>query len=191
MAIKDYSKGKIYKIWSPNTEAIYIGSTAKQYLSQRLSKHCSDYKEWLKNSKNKYMTSYEILKLGNFKIELINLFPCSCIEELRAEEGKHQRINKCVNKIIASRTKKEYNYDNKEAIAKYQKEYYNKKEHKSITCECSCKLKKDSLSTHLLSAKHIKLLSAQSTTSLTHDTSDMVRVTTHQQTKAVDTIDDF
>lgn len=34
----DYSKGKIYKIWSPSTGLTYIGSTI-QTLSNRLSGH--------------------------------------------------------------------------------------------------------------------------------------------------------
>lgn len=31
----NYGKTKIYKIWSPKGDNIYIGSTTKEYLSQR------------------------------------------------------------------------------------------------------------------------------------------------------------
>jgi len=119
MKDRDYSKGKIYKIWSNTTTDIYIGSTTKQYLSQRLDGHRKNYKTWIKNNTNKYMSSYEILKYEDHKIELIKLFPCSCIDELHAEEGRHQREVECVNKRISGRTKKEYRIDNKEKLEEY------------------------------------------------------------------------
>ena len=43
----DYQQSKIYKIVSPNTDKIYIGSTTKQYLSSRMAHHICLYKKWL------------------------------------------------------------------------------------------------------------------------------------------------
>ena len=46
---KDYSKGKIYKIepiCDHDEGDIYIGSTTKEYLSQRMTAHKADYKRW-------------------------------------------------------------------------------------------------------------------------------------------------
>jgi len=118
-----YQNGKIYKITSLNTTDIYIGSTIHPLLCQRFSKHNSGYKNWLKDNNKTYCSSYKVLKYGDCKIELIKLFPCSCIDELHAEEGKHQRELKCVNKNISGRTKKEYRIDNKEKKTEQNSEY--------------------------------------------------------------------
>ena len=40
----NYRNSKVYKIWSTQGENIYIGSTTKQYLCQRMDKHRSNYK---------------------------------------------------------------------------------------------------------------------------------------------------
>ena len=39
----DYSKGKVYKIVCNITGLIYVGSTTKEYLCQRLTAHKNDY----------------------------------------------------------------------------------------------------------------------------------------------------
>ena len=57
-------------------------------------------------------------------IELIKNYPCSCLDELRREEGKHIRAMDCVNRYVAGRTQKEWYEDNKEQIKEYHKEYY-------------------------------------------------------------------
>ena len=46
----DYQKTKIYKIESHLGDKIYVGSTAKEYLSQRFQQHKNHYKHW-KNGK--------------------------------------------------------------------------------------------------------------------------------------------
>jgi len=40
----NYEYGKIYKLTSIETENIYIGSTTKKRLCQRLTEHKSNYK---------------------------------------------------------------------------------------------------------------------------------------------------
>ena len=52
----NYQNTKIYKIESHIGDKIYIGSTTKKYLSQRMDKHRYDYKEWKKNRKSKTMS---------------------------------------------------------------------------------------------------------------------------------------
>ena len=49
MEVNKYQQGKIYKLISSETDKIYIGSTCKKYLSQRLQDHKTDYKKWKKN----------------------------------------------------------------------------------------------------------------------------------------------
>jgi len=120
--MKDYSKGKIYCIRSFQTDKVYIGSTI-QTLAQRLAKHRTNYKLYLNGKKKSITRSVELLKYDDYYIELIKLYPCSCREELVAEEGKYIRKWDCVNKVIPGRTQEDYYIDNKEQITEYQREY--------------------------------------------------------------------
>jgi hypothetical protein len=117
----DYSKGKIYRIVCDTTGLVYIGSTVET-LSNRLSKHKNKYKCYLKGNTN-FVTSFDILKNDNYKIILINNYPCNNKEELEREERKYIESIECVNKFIPGRTRKEYCEDNKEYIKERQKEY--------------------------------------------------------------------
>ena len=119
---RDYSNGKIYKITSFQTDDIYIGSTCNPYLSTRFSKHKNHYKSYL-NGDFTYISSFEIMKYPDAKIELIILFPCKCIEELTAKESEYIRNLNCVNKQVPNRTSKEYYQDNKEKIKNQVREY--------------------------------------------------------------------
>lgn len=103
--------GIIYKITSPNTSKIYIGSTT-QNINQRYSQHISFYKLYLKN-KAKYTTSFEIISSGNSNIELVELI--DDINNLHSKEKYYIQLNKinCVNKQIPTRTKQQWENDNK------------------------------------------------------------------------------
>ena len=137
----NYGLGKIYKITSSQTDKVYIGSTAQKYLHSHLSTHVKNYKSY-KGVGSKYMTSYEILKYGDYKIELVECYPCTCREELHKREGEIMKeYDNRINKRIAGRKYKEYNDDhkeehklyyeeNKEKISKYKiKHYEENKEH--------------------------------------------------------------
>ena len=110
---------KIYKIKSSLTDKIYIGST-KQTLEKRLSGHKHDYKAWSKLNNNNlpYITSFDIVQLDDYEIELIETFTCETNKEKLRKEGEHIKLNQliCVNKVIAGRTKTEYRYDNRYKI---------------------------------------------------------------------------
>ena len=127
-----YEKGKIYKIISDNTDKIYIGSSCEPTLAHRLSKHRSNYKAWLKDNTNQYITSYEILKLENYSIILIENYPCNNKDELQARERHYIELNKniIVNKVIPLRKPKEYRQDYKEYYQEYSKKY-NKEYHQN------------------------------------------------------------
>ena len=120
--VVNYSYGKIYKITSESTGLVYYGSTTRRYLSQRLNKHLYDYKQYLKGNYD-YVTSFELLKCEDYKIELIKDFPCANKPQLTTEEGKYIRENECVNKLVPGRTKKEWRKDNIEKIKEKKKEY--------------------------------------------------------------------
>jgi hypothetical protein len=184
----DYQNGKIYSIRSYQTELIYIGSTT-QSLSKRLSKHKTDFDGWNNNNNAyAYVSSFDILKYDDYYIELVENYSCNSKNELRRREGEIIRItDKCVNKNIAGRTKKQYYEDNKEHISEYQKEYnetnkekiieYRKtnkeylstknKEYreqnklkllKKIECECGGKYVYKNKSVHCKSQKHCKFI---------------------------------
>jgi hypothetical protein len=106
----DYKFGKVYKITSPHSPKIYVGSTSRKYLSSRFSGHHSSYKKYLKGQ-SAYLTSFDLLSLGDCKIELLEAFPCTCVEELLLKEGEWIRKSDCVNKMIAGRTTKERSRD--------------------------------------------------------------------------------
>jgi hypothetical protein len=129
----NYQNGKIYKIWSSQTNNIYIGSTTK-LLCQRLANHKNDYKIYLKVRQD-YISSYEILKYPDYQIELIENYSCNSKEELNKREGEIIRQNKdiCINKYIAGRTSKEWCEEHKERVAENKKSYYE--EHKETLLE--------------------------------------------------------
>jgi hypothetical protein len=123
----DYSLSKIYKLYVG--ELVYIGSTTQPRLSLRLGQHKTNYNQWVKNGK-KYMSSFELFKLGTPKIELIESFLCGSKDELRMREGYHQRATDCVNKNIAGQTPEEYREANQQKISKRDKQYYEANQQK-------------------------------------------------------------
>jgi hypothetical protein len=96
----DYNNTKIYKIVSDLGDKVYIGTTTKQYLSQRMQGHRANYKTWQKTGKRR-CTSFEIFDeygVENCKIVLIELFPCTTKDEQSAREYFHICCMDCVNK---------------------------------------------------------------------------------------------
>jgi len=118
-----YNRGKIYKLTSLLTEDVYVGSTCKHYLSDRLSAHRCDYQRY-KDGRAAYVTSYKLFDHGDVDIELLESYPCNSKAELHARE-KHWIRNtpNCCNKNIPTRSKKEYQQDRKIELAEYQKVY--------------------------------------------------------------------
>ena len=102
--------GRIYKIVSEQTDKIYIGSTVKT-LSERLEGHEEHYETWFNSEfESGYCTSFEILKYGDYKIFLLEEYPCSCTSELLKREGTYQlkNYNLCVNIIIAGKNQLDF-----------------------------------------------------------------------------------
>jgi hypothetical protein len=128
-----YRLSKIYKLWSPSTNLIYIGSTT-QTIAQRLAEHIAVYK-CFKNGKGNFITSFKILECEDYKIELIELYPCNNRTQLHKKEGEYIRSLDCVNKKIEGRTKKEYEKENKDKNKEKRDKYlieYNKKNKERI-----------------------------------------------------------
>ena len=166
----DYKNGKIYML-EPICEYdegdVYYGSTAST-LVKRLCNH----KKTSNDCKSKLL--FDKYGRENIKIVLLEECPCDNISQLNAVEAKYQRENKCVNKNIAGRTKKEHYQDNREAILEQTKEYKQvnrekiaeqKKEHyqdnrekhlEKITCECGRIICRASMTRHKKSKVHLE-----------------------------------
>jgi len=120
----DYQQSKIYKLWSPSKNLVYYGSTV-QTISQRLSKHLYKFKCYNNNDNNtNYLTSFLILECEDYKIELIEEYPCNNKQQLEKKEGEYIKNNECVNKCVAGRTPKEYRLDNIDKYKEYDKQYH-------------------------------------------------------------------
>ena len=124
-----YKRGKIYAIRSPHTEKYYIGSTTSPYLSKRLSGHRMKYKLFMRNESH-YMTSFELFKLGDEYIELIENCSCDNVNELCKREGEliRQYKDNIFNKFIPDRTQKEY------VSLPIQREKHKKHANEKIKC---------------------------------------------------------
>ena len=114
--------GNIYKIFSDSTDKIYIGSTIHT-LEKRLGGHEKDYINWFNSDFNKkyYCTSFEILKYGDYKIILLEDYPCSFKNELLNREGYHQLQNYyiCVNSLICKKRPRTTKIDDNEFYTCY------------------------------------------------------------------------
>jgi hypothetical protein len=124
----NYENGKIYEITGTDengNKLTYIGSTAQFYLSNRLAHHICNFKN------NRGCSSKEVLKCKDYRINLIELYPCKCKEELRTRERFYSDNNKCVNirkPILFDGEKqlliKKWRDENKEHIKQYSRQYY-------------------------------------------------------------------
>ena len=121
----DYLQGKIYKLWSPSKNLVYYGSTT-QILSQRLAQHI----QRKKLNTGGQSTSFLILDCEDYKIELVEEYPCNNKQQLLTKEGEYIKNNDCVNKIVAGRTPQEYYEDNIEYQHQKNKNYYQKNKEK-------------------------------------------------------------
>jgi len=94
----NYEQAKIYQITCEKTGNIYIGSTTKKLICQRLAEHVSQYKYYMKGKETPYITSFEIIKENAYSISLIENYPCKSRNELTARETYFIRTLPCVNK---------------------------------------------------------------------------------------------
>ena len=125
-------------------DKIYIGSTTKKYLSQRMENHRASYKLWKADKVGKVNSFLLFDEYGveNCKIVLIELYPCESKDEVLKKEAEYITSLECVNKYIPRRTDKQYYQDTKEQ----KKEYIKKnKEHIVSQSKVYRELNKDKL----------------------------------------------
>jgi len=163
----NYGNGKIYKVICSETGRVYVGSTTVT-LSRRMTNH--------RALSNTAMTKDFI----DGKIFLIEDYPCERKEQLLSRERFFIESMDCVNKIIPTRTKKEYRQEKHEQIVTQNKEYYKKnkelilikckdyreknketimeKNKEKFNCECGATITRGNKSHHFKTKKHIKFL---------------------------------
>jgi hypothetical protein len=108
-------------------------------LSYRLSVHKSDYKRYTNGKTKSYMSSYEIIKHGDYKIELIE----ECHESQKIKKEKYYiENNNCVNILIPTIN-----------TTKDIKEYHYIRERITYECICGIKVRKRN-SRHVKSVIH-------------------------------------
>lgn len=168
----NYENGKIYKIVCNITGETYYGHTNYKYLSKRISNHRSDLNRWKRGVSKKFCTSFSILERGDYTATLLEKYPCSSKDELKAREQFYILNNKCVNMTVPLRTKKEYreatkehirerdkNYReaNRDKLLKQKKEYYHQNKDKineKVKCECGLSVCKSHIKRHQASKNH-------------------------------------
>jgi len=142
---------KIYKITSPQTDKVYIGST-KQTLKYRFSHHKSGAKH-----KGKYYSSFDLIQnYSDCEIELIQEVEVDQ-RYIRERYWIEFYQDKCVNERIPIRTKEE--------TREHQREYYEANREQinaKITCECGSKITRGYMSSymskHRKTMKHLKFV---------------------------------
>ena len=140
----NYNNGKIYMI-CPIVEyeegEVYIGSTTKHYLSDRLYNHRIMYESYKIGKGQGRYAVYDLFdKYGSYNCEiyLVESVNANSKAELFTREGYHIRNTKCVNKILPITTredilnqKKIYRENNKDKIKAYS-------DNRSVRQNCEC-----------------------------------------------------
>ena len=162
----DIKNAKIYKIVDNTSDLVYIGSTQKEHLKQRLSQHKSDYHKYKKGG-YRFVSAYQIFDNGDFDICLLENCIVNNLHELKLRERFYIESIKCVNMNIPSRTSSEWhkgyyakdketfkakaktNYDNnQDRIIKYRSEIIN--------CPCGRNCTRGNILQHKKSLVHQK-----------------------------------
>ena len=153
----NYNNSKIYKI-EPIVEhepyEIYIGSTTKERLCQRMAHHRGDYKAY-QNEKRGKITAFDLFEkygIDNCQIILIEECKCNSKDELMSREAHYIKSLECINKYIPGR-----NYKERRKEEKYKVKHNEYKKEKLI-CECGCTIRRDGMKEHRQTKKHIDLI---------------------------------
>jgi hypothetical protein len=121
--VKNYNKGKVYKIVCRITGQIYIGSTCVELLSHRLREHTYACKAFLTGERKSNTSSYKIIVYGDYYIELIENYPCRSKDELTKRERAFYDSYDCIN------TNRPFVYEDelKEDMVRYREKHRGKK----------------------------------------------------------------
>lgn len=118
--LERYQNGKIYKLVNDVDDEIYVGSTCLP-LRQRLYKHKGEAKKRPNRHVYKHLNeiSWDVVK-----IILIEKYPCSDnMDLLKRERYWIEELKPSLNKVVPTRTDKEWYNDNRKACLEKAKKY--------------------------------------------------------------------
>jgi hypothetical protein len=70
IATKSFQNGKVYKLVSAASDAVYVGSSTQPRLSQHLAQHRADHANCLAGKRH-YMSSFDLIQKGECEIVLL------------------------------------------------------------------------------------------------------------------------
>ena len=132
----NYKNSSIYKLCCKDTDIkdIYVGSTTNFKRRKGDHKYNCNNEKSLKHNIYVYQFIRENGGWTNWDMVEICNFSCDNKRELHTEERRHlELLGATLNKLIPTRTLKEYYEDNKDKIIEKSKEYYE--ENKEIIAE--------------------------------------------------------
>jgi len=158
----NYGNGKIYKIVSEETDKIYVGSTTKRYLCQRMVQHRSNFKKWQTKQEGVHCSSFELLQFDDARIILIEDWPCVSKDQLHQREQYWiDKLTCCVNNYNAfgintqrnkeTRKKAESKYQNSQKYLETRKKYLKLKKD---CIWCGSSYRRNDKSSHERRVKH-------------------------------------
>ena len=166
----NYNDGKIYKIEAINGEEgdIYIGSTTKLNLNDRMMIHKYYYDKYQHGEETYEVPSFQLfIKYGieNCRISLIEKYPCNTRDNLLAREASHILDKNCINtKFDGTFFKLQHELSKHNAKIpdrtreQYVEQYMRVNRENKITCECGSKYSRHTKSQHLKTKKHIEFI---------------------------------
>jgi hypothetical protein len=104
----NYNQTKVYRIFPTiphDTADVYIGSTTKRYLCDRMAHHVWSYKN-RESRKEQSTTAWKIFDrygVENCKIELIEACVCETADDKTEREAHYIMTTPCVNRNMPGR----------------------------------------------------------------------------------------
>lgn len=133
----NYQNGKVYRIVNDVDEQVYVGSTI-QTLVHRMGGHRRDARS---GSMRKLMVHMRTVGVSQFRIELLEDFPCERKDQLLAQEGVWAaRLKATLNSYqprgIEAKDRAEYlSLYQKQFMGEYQADYNKNIAYVKVECE--------------------------------------------------------
>jgi hypothetical protein len=106
------------------------------------------------------LSSFELLDEPDCDIYLVEKYPCDTKDELHAREGYYIQNNECVNKIqnVIHTPESKKEFDRIRNQRQDRKDLSKLWGSTKITCECGVEMRKDSITKHRKTKKHIEFV---------------------------------
>lgn len=115
--------GYVYKIECNKSGMVYYGSTTKT-IDHRMKKHIERYNAYLGDYTRKKSGAYEIFKLCDYRVEVLEILFDLNYKELLEREAYYIKNYECINLVVPLRTDKEWRDENKMKIREIKKHVF-------------------------------------------------------------------